>query len=449
MSFPRYPKYKESGNPWMGVIPENWDMLRFQRVVDVAEGQVDPASSEMSALPLIAPNHIESATGRLLALESAESQAAESGKYLCEPGDVLYSKIRPGLRKTCVAPIRCLCSADMYPLRPRPLLNNEFLMWQLLSEQFSAFAVLESDRVAMPKINRESLKDVLLAVPPIGEQQRIAIFLGRETSKIDALVAEQERLIELLKEKRQAVISHAVTKGLNPNAPMKDSGIEWLGQIPAHWQLVRFKQVVSAIGQGWSPQCEAVPADLETEFGVLKVGCVNGGDFDPSENKLLPHDLKAPQELSLEKGDLLVSRANTRELVGSAAVVDRAYPRLLLCDKLYRIRAIQSLAEPLFLCRFLGSAAVRGQIELSATGASSSMLNIAQSAVLDLPLPLAPIDEQRVVSRAIAESLRETDELIQQAVSAIGLLTERRGALVTAAVTGQIDVREASKGAAA
>ncbi|QKL60730.1 restriction endonuclease subunit S [Ralstonia solanacearum] len=203
---------KDSGVAWLGQVPAHWDVVTFQRVVHVAEGQVNPEEQPYRSMLLIAPNHVESGTGRLIYVETAEQQAAESGKYLCNAGDVIYSKIRPALRKVCIAPKDCLCSADMYPLRgTASRLSNLFLMWFMLSESFSALAVLESERVAMPKINRESLKEVWLALPTIDEQTGIAAFLGRETAKLDALKAEAERAIDLLKERRSALIAAAVT----------------------------------------------------------------------------------------------------------------------------------------------------------------------------------------------------------------------------------------------
>src|SRR5690606_34366690 len=125
---------------------------------------------------LLAPNHIESGSGLLLYTETAEEQNAESGKYLCQKGDVVYSKIRPALRKVCIAPDLSLCSADMYPMRGHSGMSNQFFFWFLLSEPFSAFAVLEADRVAMPKINRESLNSVQLPRPPINEQMEISAW---------------------------------------------------------------------------------------------------------------------------------------------------------------------------------------------------------------------------------------------------------------------------------
>jgi type I restriction enzyme S subunit len=125
----------------------------------------------------------------------------------------------------------------------------------------------------------------------------------------------------------------------SPSLPMKDSGIDWLGKVPAHWDVKPVKSLIHSIEQGWSPQCEGYPAD-DGDWGVLKVGCVNGGRFDPDENKALPVNLEPIPSLGIAKGDILISRANTRELVGSAAVVEDNYPQLMLCDKLYRLKAI-------------------------------------------------------------------------------------------------------------
>ncbi|WP_230629858.1 restriction endonuclease subunit S [Comamonas testosteroni] len=202
---------KDSGVAWLGEVPEHWDVVTFQRCIYVQEGQVDPEVEPYCSMLLIAPNHIESGTGRLLFAETAQEQAAESGKYLCKSGDVIYSKIRPALRKVCIAPEDCLCSADMYPLRGISTLSNAFLMWFMLSESFSALAVLESERVAMPKINRESLKAVWVTVPTQQEQKGIVEFLMLETGKLDALRGEAEQAISLLRERRSALITAAVT----------------------------------------------------------------------------------------------------------------------------------------------------------------------------------------------------------------------------------------------
>lgn len=212
-------KLRDSGVPWLGEIPGHWQLLKFAWCVTIAEGQVDPEDDEFSAWPLIAPNHVESGTGRLLGLESAADQGAISGKYECRPGDVIYSKIRPALRKATIAPEACLCSADMYPMRVvRERLTPEYLLHYLLTDAFSVWAVLESSRVAMPKINRESFIELRMPVPPLDEQRAIVAHIARETAQLDAVRGATERTIALLKERRAALIAAAVTGQLDMRA---------------------------------------------------------------------------------------------------------------------------------------------------------------------------------------------------------------------------------------
>ena len=208
--FDPHPELKPTGLDWFGEVPNHWELGKFSHEVRIAEGQVDPKVEPYCSMILVAPNHIESRTGRLLAQETAADQGAISGKSLCRSGDVIYSKIRPGLAKAVLAPKDCLCSADMYPMASRGRLRGRYLLLLLLSSQFTALSILEADRVAMPKLNRETLSDLRMPVPPVREQEAIAEFLGRETRKIDSMVAKIETAIERLQEYRAALTTAAV-----------------------------------------------------------------------------------------------------------------------------------------------------------------------------------------------------------------------------------------------
>jgi len=262
---------------------------------------------------------------------------------------------------------------------------------------------------------------------------------------IDALVAEQQRLIELLKEKRQAVISHVVTKGLNPDAPMKPSGVECLGEVPEHWEVKPLKHSISKIEQGWSPQCESRPAE-DDEWGVLKVGCGNRVEFDPTENKALPAELEPIPAYEIRDGDILMSRGNTLELVGMATFIKQVRPHLLLSDLLYRFRTDPDQADGVFLVQCLRSPNVRFQIERDATGTSSSMKKIGQGTIREISIALPPLAEQREIIAFLSEETTKLDTLTAEAQRAINLLQERRAALISAAVTGQIDVGHLAEG---
>lgn len=203
---------KDSGVEWLGDVPEHWIIKKFSHCVAIRNGLIDPTVLPYMDYVLIAPNHIESETGVLLSLETAIEQGADSGKYLCKKGEVIYSKIRPALAKACISPSdETICSADMYPMQGMAGLSNEFLYLTLLSNWFTSLVVLESDRVAMPKINREKLADIRLPVPPQSEQEAICLRTKDKISSIDHLLNKAHQAIVLMQERRTALISAAVT----------------------------------------------------------------------------------------------------------------------------------------------------------------------------------------------------------------------------------------------
>lgn len=199
--------------PGIGRLPAHWIVDRFARVAQVRGGLLAPNDQRFETLPLVAPNHVESGTGRLLALIPASEQSAESGKYAVRAGDVIYSKIRPVLAKVVLAPEDCLCSADMYAITSRSsgALSNEFLRWQLLSKWFTEWATERSMRVAMPKINQDTLAGAPLVLPPIDEQREIVERVNQETAQIDRAIAAARNVVQLARERRASLISAAVT----------------------------------------------------------------------------------------------------------------------------------------------------------------------------------------------------------------------------------------------
>lgn len=203
---------KDSGIEWIGEVPQHWQVIKFSHFVSIRNGQVDPTQEPWANYVLIAPNHIESASGKILKKETAKAQGADSGKYLCKKGEVIYSKIRPALAKACICQDdETICSADMYPLSSDSRMIDEYLLWLILSNEFTRYAILESDRVAMPKINRESLAKIKFPVPPVGEQELALEFINKNTAKLEKLITETNSSIGFLKEHRTALISAAVT----------------------------------------------------------------------------------------------------------------------------------------------------------------------------------------------------------------------------------------------
>ena len=442
-----YSEYKDSGVEWLGEIPSAWNVCRVKNIAEL-----NPSKSELKNQPddyLVSflPMETIGEQGELDCTRVKKLSDVIGGYTYLADGDAFVAKITPCFENGKGAVAKDLvngvgfATTEVIPLRPFQKGDSQFIYYLLHCDPFMALAEGSMYGAGGQKRVADSfVAEYHLALPELSERSAIANFLDHETAKIDTLIEEQKTLIRLLQEKRQAVISHAVTKGLNPDAPMKDSGVEWLGEVPEHWEVIKLKHLIEKMDQGWSPQCDSRPAESH-EYGVLKVGCVNGGFFTPNENKALPPELPPRFEYLLQKGQLLISRANTKELVGSAAVVDREYPNLLLCDKLYRLTLTTGISIE-FIKLLLGASVYRKQIELGATGASSSMQNIAQDIIKELSIALPENEEVDEILCYVDLSITKYDQLIKEAGSAISYMQERRTALISAAVTGKIDVRD-------
>lgn len=439
MSFQRYPAYQDSGVEWLGEVPEHWEMLPLYGAVSERK-ESNKGMQEDNLLSLsygrIVQKDINSNDGLLP--DSFETY------QIVRPGDIVFrltdlQNDKRSLRSALVEETGIITSAYLAVSPNRA--SSSFMSY--LFRSYDTTKVFYSMGGGLRQSMKfDDLKRMPTILPPLTEQTQIATFLDHETAKIDALVAEQRRLMELLKEKRQAVISHAVTRGLNPNAPMKPSGIEWLGDVPAHWSVCSIRRIVTAIEQGWSPECFSRPAEVD-EWGVLKAGCVNRGTYDQNDNKALPAELAPMPEYEVQVGDVLMSRASgSPELVGSTALVTSTREKLMLSDKIFRLRFDQRIA-PKFFVSALNSAPLRSQIEQALSGGNGLANNLPQASLRGFFLAVPPVQEQRVVCDFLESELAKFDTLTVEAQRAIDLLQERRTALISAAVTGQIDVRGA------
>jgi len=283
-----------------------------------------------------------------------------------------------------------------------------------------------------------------MLIPPPVEQSAIVRFLHWANGRLERAIRAKQRVIALLDEQKQAIIERAVTRGLEPSVSLKRSRIPWLGDVPKHWEGRRLKHCITRVEQGWSPQCDAQPSG-DNEWGVLKVGCVNKDSLAEGQNKKLPESLEPDRNLELQDGDILVSRANTRELLGLAAVAEKPRPKLIVCDKLFRFRARREFFNSKFLVLSLRAKPSRAQIESSTNGASSSMQNIGQNVLKNLWVSMPPDTEQDNIVAYIAVATEPSRAAISRLEREIELLREYRTRLVADVVTGKLDVRAAAE----
>ncbi|MGI5267769.1 hypothetical protein ACQEUU_01305 [Nonomuraea sp. CA-218870] len=404
------------------------DAVRLKWLLSESDVRAGAAAEE---LPLLSVS-ISWGVRRREASDTTTRAASEnlSNYKVCRAGNLVINRMRAFQGALGIAGEDGIVSPDYAVLQVAPEVDARWLNHFLTSEATVAtmsslvrgIGGTEAGNVRTPRLNINDLLSMTAPFGSVAQQRAIADYLDRETARIDTLIEEQQRLIEMLRERRLAVVEEAVSIVATRGA--------------------RLKHIIRSVRQGWSPQCYSWPADGVETWAVLKAGAANGGRFRPMENKELPEDEVPRTDIVVTQGDLIVSRANTRELVGSAAVVEGDFPRLMLCDKLYAFSLDKSRADSRFVAAVLGSRRWRDLIELEATGASHSMLNISQSDIVNLPMPLPPVDEQRRVVAHLDGETAKIDQLIAETGRFIELARERRSALITAAVTGQIDVRE-------
>lgn len=446
MSFPRYPKYKDSGVEWLGEVPDGWEPVRLRFV-----SMTNPSKSELSAMPLdtlvsFLPMEAIGEDGTLRLDTEREIRELVGGYSYFRDGDVAVAKITPCFENGKGALMHGLRggigfgTTELIVIRPAARrIAPRFLTYVTRSRYFLGLGEGHMYGAGGQKrVPEDFVRNFSVFLPALPEQHAIAAFLDRETARIDALVAEQERLIELLREKRQAVISHAVTKGLDPNVPMKDSGVEWLGEVPAHWEVGPLKALLSLKhGFAFDGDCFSDSG----EFVLMTPGNFREiGGFRMRENEKFYVGGGFPREYVLRPGQLLVAMTEQAPgLLGSALFVPNG-PIYLHNQRLGLVHGVrEDRLSVEFLFHLCNAGPFRHAVSISATG--SKVRHTSPGRILAAVLALPPVSEQVAIASFLNGALTGIENLIAEAEDAILLLHDRRASMISAAVTGQIDVR--------
>ncbi|MFG1420993.1 restriction endonuclease subunit S [Roseixanthobacter liquoris] len=427
----RYPTYKPSGVKWMGEVPEGWKLVplwaMFRRVkrTDYPDAELLSVYRDYGVVPKSSRD------------DNFNKPSEDLSQYqLVEPGDLVINKMKAWQGSVAVSKYRGIVSPAYFVFTPKHDQCDRFLHYLMRSAEytFSYLTVSKGIRPNQWDLEPQEHSQMAVLLPPPSEQAAIAAFLDRETAKIDALVEEQRRLIALLAEKRQAVISHAVTKGLDPTVPMKDSGVEWLGEVPAHWGISRVKNAASHV-----VDClHTTPAyDGDVEFPAVRTADLQRGKLLLHQARLVSHEvyLDRIQRLPPIAGDVLYSREGER--FGMAALVPAGVD-LCLGQRMMMFR-IKATYHSGYVMWALNSEAVFQQVLAKVAGATSPHVNITD--IVNFHIPTPPPSEHAKIYDYINEQIIRIDNLTDEAESSITLLQERRAALISAAVTGKIDVR--------
>ena len=443
IKYKSYPMYEPSGVEWLGDIPQHWDVWRWKHTLSIPMqyGANEAALDDDRRNPRYIRITDMNSDGSLKD-ETFKSLPPEVAcDYLLQDGDILVARTGATVGKSFIykSDFGPSCFAG-YLIKARTnanIVEPEFLYWFLQTDQYWKYISGSQIQATIQNVSAEKYGDFAFAFSVNkDERQRISNFLSHETAKIDTLIEEQKTLIRLLQEKRQAVISHAVTKGLNPDVPLKDSGVEWLGQVPEHWELTRFKFLCDNIIAG--PFGSSITKDMYKPTGYKVYGQeqVIPNDFEIGDYFISEKDFSELSRYEVRTGEVLISCVGT---FGKIAVFpDDAKPGIIN-PRLIKA-TLKKEHNPHFVREFLKSTTVYKQFELLSRGGTMGVINIA--ILNEILAAVPPKKEQELIAQFISEKKCKFRMLIEEAQQTVQLLQERRTALISATVTGKIDVRD-------
>lgn len=423
----RYERYKESGIPWLGEVPEHWEIKPLKFSINNISHKVE---SQLSNLRYFGLENIESFTGRLLLDIELESEGIANE---FQENDVLFGKLRPYLAKVHLSRLNGLVSTEALVFRASNAVNPKFLFYFCVSSDFIDAVNGTTFGSKMPRASWDNIGNFRMLIPSLKEQSAIAHFLDTKLGEIDALIEKQQTLLEKLAEQRTAVITHAVTKGLNPAAPMKNSGVEWLGDVPAHWQLINLKFLCRVKG-GY-----AFSSDDFSDEGipVIRISDILfDGTVDNINCKRIPLEL-APNQKDFELRNSQLVMAMTGATIGKISKYcseDYAY----INQRVGKFEAFNSRLNYAFLYHLLNTSGYQEHIKLTAFGGAQP--NISDSEMVNYQMVLPTMEEQANIADYLDKETAQIDRLCDTVNQTIDRLKEYRTALITQAVTGKIKV---------
>jgi type I restriction enzyme S subunit len=441
--FMPYPEYIDSGVEWLGEIPAHWKIRRLKSLAVVQLSNVDKKAvegQESVRLCNYTDVYYNERITRDMEFMAATATSDQVQRFSLRAEDVIITKDSESWTDIAVPAVVAedlpgvLCGYHLAHIRPNHGFNGSFM-----SRAFASIGPRDQFQIAANGITRfgltrDAISTGLFAVPPSDEQRAIASFLDRETAKIDELVARKERLIELLQEKRTVLITRTVTRGLDPNVPLKDSGVEWLGEIPTHWEVVPlYARYEVALGKMLDAKriTGEYPGrylrNVDVQWDAVNTDDLPEMDFHPSE-----HD-----RYRLRHGDLLVCEGGE---IGRTAIWRGELEECFYQKAIHRVRPLSEHEVPRFLY-YVMSALANGGVFAAGTN-PNTIDHLTAVQLRHYRVPFAPAKEQRVIAAYLDRETAKIDALISRIREAIDLLKEFRTALISAAVTGKIDVRE-------
>lgn len=435
---PKYEAYKECGVQWLCKIPAHWEkypLCSQAKLKSVTNKTTEELLSIYLDQGVIRFKDVDAKRTNVTSLDLSKYQ-------LVEPGDFVLNNQQAWRGSVGVSNYRGIVSPAYLVLSLSEEIAPEFANYLFRDGSMVSHYLVCSKGVGTIQRNLywPQLKRISIYLPPRIEQVAIANFLHKKTALIDDAIAIKEKQIELLKERKQIIIQKAVTQGLKPNVQMKDSGVDWIGQIPKHWEIVKLKNLIKALESGVSVNASESEAANSNEIGVLKTSAVYRYQFDPGENKKV--FLKELKRVScpVKSGCIIISRMNAPDLVGASGYVPEDHPNLFLPDRLWQAVFISEKEIPLFISKVLITKGFRFVIESIATGSSPSMKNISKGDLLNVAVAIPPYEEITEIIKFLKACIGDVDKAILLQADQIEKLKEYKKTLINSAVTGKIKV---------
>lgn len=437
MSMKPYPEYKDSRIEWLGEMPAHWHIAPIKALCSFNDEVLPENTDPRYTFRYVEISDVSHTDGITFGEPIAFAGAASRARRVVREGDVLVSTVRTYLR--AIAGVRSIpsdtiASTGFAVLRPKDC-DARFLAYGLLAEHAISEIIARSVGVSYPAINATDLVNVKLPLPDLGEQQAIVDFLDRETAEIDAFITDQEKLISLLAERRTATITRAVTKGLTPGTRMKDSGVPWLGEVPAHWALSKLGHHYEVVLGKMLDGAKEAPIGARV-LPYIRAGNIQDSGLDLSDVNEMAYTPYEAERLDLIAKDLLVVEGGS---VGTVHYLDSAMGGWSFQKTVNRVRSLGS-ADTKYLGNLIRTFRDSGVFEVICNG--STIMHLTAEKLRALTIPVPTVDEQRSIAVFIDRETEEIDAAIEEARIAIALSKERRAAVISAAVTGKIDVRD-------
>lgn len=437
-----YPAYRDSGVEWIGLVPEHWEVKRLRHVASFKNSNVDKKTydgQETVSLCNYTDVYYNEFITPDLPFMQATASPAEIEQFALKKGDVIITKDSedpsdigiPSLVNDDVPGV--ICGYHLTMIRGADFDTSRLLHRIFQSNPTQAHFYVEAPGITRYGLSQDAIGDLPVNLPPENERNGIANAVDRETARIDALITKKTRFIELLKEKRQALITHAVTKGLDPNVKMKDSGVEWIGEVPEHWDVKPLK-IIASCNDDSLP--ESMPLDMPIRYVDISAVSHDGG-ISRAESMMFG-DAPSRARRRAKLGDVVVSTVRT--YLKAVASVDEAHTDCVYSTGFAVLRARSEQLAPEFLKWLVLNDLLIQAVESHSEGLSYPAINSSELVNLKTVVPGLP--EQKRIAATLDRETSRIDLLTEKTQRSIDLLKERRAAFITAAVTGQIDLRE-------